>query len=334
LRAMRSVDISVDVEGATGLAAASTASTVHLPDGVAGPVTLVFGYPGGGYGRRYFHMTAHPGYSQAEHHTGLGVVVVACDHLGVGESSQPDTFELSYERIAAANHTTAREILSRLGNGTLAEGLAPMDIASVVGIGQSMGGCLLTVQQANHGTFDGVGLLGWSGIETNFPAPDGSRIRYPMPRRGTDLRPIAEQLLGVVAPEPDHYRFCFHWDDEEPALMEADLASYRPFTGVTRGDETTPWGSATVPACAVTMMTPGAVAAEAAAIDVPVLVACGERDVVEDPHAEPKAYTSSPEVRVVVVPKMAHMHNFGRTREVLWGAIDDFAATVKGGADS
>ena len=265
---------------------------------------------------------------------GEGLAVVACDHLGVGNSTQPDTFKLSYERLAAANHATATAILSRLTAGTLAGGLAPVQVGRVVGIGQSMGGCLLTVQQANHRTFDGIGLLGWSGIETNFPAPDGSRLRYPMPPRGTDLRPIAEQVLGVVAPDPDQFRFCFHWEDEEPALAEADLASYRPYTGMTRGDETTPWGSATVPACAVTMMTPGAVAAEAAAIDVPVLVGCGERDVVPDPEAEGGAYPTSPVVRVVVVPRMAHMHNFARSRDRLWREIVQFVAIVKGGVRS
>jgi pimeloyl-ACP methyl ester carboxylesterase len=326
---MRSVEVTVDVEEATGLAGVTTASTVHHPDTIEEPVTVVFAYPGGGYGRRYFHIVAEPGYSEAEHHTGEGMVVVACDHLGVGDSSQPDTFELSYERLAAANHATATEVLSRLASGN---GLPRVQVGAVIGIGQSMGGCLLTVQQGNHRTFDAVGLLGWSGIETNFPAPDGSRLRFPMPPRGTDLRPIAEQILGVVAPDPEHYRYAFHWDDEDPALMEADLASYRPFTGVTRGDATTPWGSASVPACAVTMMTPGSVAAEAAAIDVPVLVGCGERDVVPSPAAERAAYPASPEVRVVVVPRMAHMHNFARTREVMWRAVDELATSVKGRA--
>src|SRR5207247_1246243 len=105
----------------------------------------------------------------AEHQTGRGFVLVACDHLGVGDSSRPDTFELSYERLAAANHATALEVLDRLREGTLADGIDAVDVDAVVGTGQSMGGCLLTVQQANHRTFDGVGFLGWSGIETNFP---------------------------------------------------------------------------------------------------------------------------------------------------------------------
>ena len=133
-----------------------------------------------------------------------------------------------------------------------------------------------------------------------------------------------------MAPDEAHFRFCFHWDDEDPALVEPDLASYRPYSGVVRGDATTPWGSDGVPACAITMMTPGAVAAEAAAIDVPVLVACGERDVVPDPAAEPGAYTASPDVRVLVVPAMAHMHNFSRNRSLLWDGIGDWARSVPG----
>ena len=202
-----------------------------------------------------------PGYSQAEHHTRQGFAFVACDHLGVGDSDHPDTFSLTYENLAQANHATAQAVIAGLRDGQPdRRRRADRGEQLSSGMGQSMGGCLLTVQQANHRTFDGVAFLGWSGISTNFPAPDGGRISYPMPPRGTDLRPIAEQVLGVVAPDDSHYRFCFHWPDEEPELMEADLSSYRPYTDVVRGDEATPWGSATVPACAVTMMTPGAVA--------------------------------------------------------------------------
>jgi alpha-beta hydrolase superfamily lysophospholipase len=168
-------------------------------------------------------------------------------------------------------------------------------------------------------------MLGWSGIYTNFPAPDGSRITYPMPPRGTDLRPIADQVLGKVSPDVEHFRFCFHWPDEDPELVERDLDSYRPYTGVVRGDDATPWGSSSLPACAVTMMTDGSVAREAAAIDVPVLVASGSVDVIPDPWIEPTAYRNSRDVSVVVVPRMAHMHNFARTRAQLWDRIAAFA---------
>jgi alpha-beta hydrolase superfamily lysophospholipase len=76
------------------------------------------------------------------------------------------------------------------------------------------------------------------------------------------------------------------------------------------------------------MMTEGAVAQEAEAIEVPVLVGCGERDVVPDPWAEPGAYRGTCDVMVKVVPRMAHMHNFARTRVLLWDAIERFAHGV------
>ncbi len=327
---MRSYDIKVDVTGATDLPGElRTAATVHLPDRIDGPLPILFAFPGGGFGRRYYDVQTLPGYSQAEYHTDHEFAFVACDHLGVGDSDQPDTFALTYENLAAGNHAATESVVTGLSKGELIDDLPPVDVTVSVGMGQSMGGCLLTVQQANHASFDGVAFLGWSGVFTNFPAPDGSRIAYPMPPRGADLRPIADQILGVVAPDDSHYRFCFHWPDEEPGLMEADLASYRPYTDAVRGDETTPWGSSTLPACAVTMMTEGAVAPEAAAVDVPVLAASGERDVVPDPWAEPSAYRGTRDVTVKVVPRMAHMHNFARTRTLLWDAIEHFARGVQ-----
>lgn len=328
---MHSHEITTDVGDLPGLTGPlTTAATVHVPDRIDGSTTVMFAFAGGGFGRRYYDVQAKPGYSQAEHHTSDGFVFVACDHLCTGDSTTGDPLAYTYENLAEANHRTTTAILERLRSGTLASDLDAVAVERVVGMGQSMGGCLLTVQQANHATFDGVALLGWSGIYTNFPSPDGGRVTYPMPPRGADLRPIAEQVLGKVAPEEDEYRFCFHWPDEDPDLLERDLASYRPFTGLVRGDEATPWGSSDVPACAVTMMTEGSVAAEAAAITVPVLAASGERDVVPDPWAEPSAYRGSWDVSVFVVPRMAHMHNFARTRAQLWERIAAFARSIGG----
>ena len=306
-----------------------TAVTVFLPDSVGDSPAVWFGYPGGGFGRLYYDIQRRPGYSQAEYHTSRGDVFVACDHLAVGDSTVPkDLLSLSYEQISAANHATAVDILQRLASGDIDASIGPLHARAVLAMGQSMGGCLLTVQQANHRTFQGIALLGWSGIHTNFPSPDGGRVTYPMPPRGTDLAPIADQLLGVVAPSEEQFRYCFHYPDEDPELMESDLASYKPFSDVARGDDSSPWGSATTPPCAITMMTEGAVAKEAAVIDVPVFVGSGERDVVPDPWAEPTAYRASRYVTVSVTPRMAHMHNFAWTRRELWDRLSAFASAV------
>lgn len=330
---MRTYDLAVDVTGCVDLQGElHTAVTVFLPDTLPRPPVVWFGYPGGGYGRGYYDIQRLPGYSQAEYHTSQGDVFVACDHLAVGESTIPENLlSLSYEQIAAANHATAADVLQRLASGGLDSSLEPLEAEAILAMGQSMGGCLLTVQQANHRTFDGVALLGWSGIHTNFPSPEGGRVTYPMPPRGTDLSSIADQLLGVVAPTDEQYRYCFHFPDEEPELMESDLESYKPYSEVVRGDQSSPWGSASTPPCAITMMTEGAVAQEAAAIDVPVFVGCGERDVLPDPWAEPTAYRASRYVSVSVTPRMAHMHNFARTRRELWERLSGFATAVAGG---
>jgi pimeloyl-ACP methyl ester carboxylesterase len=76
------------------------------------------------------------------------------------------------------------------------------------------------------------------------------------------------------------------------------------------------------------MVAPGTVAPEAAAIRVPVLVVAGERDVVPDPWIEPNAYRSATDITVFVCPRMAHMHNFASTREILWSRLHSWGATV------
>lgn len=326
---MRSLDIRVDVTSSSDRhGPRETASTVHLPDHIDGPLTVLVAYPGGGYGRGYYNIAAPGNYSQAWHHTDDGFAVIACDHLGVGDSSRHDPFGLDFETLAAANHATVREILRRLTVGELAPDLPPQAIAGVVGIGQSFGGALLTVQQGRHGTFDGVALLGWSGIHTMFPVPGGGYQAVPVPPRGADLSSHVADIVESAAALEEHFRFCFHWPDSPAELREADFASYGAEPRAVRGSAELPWGSDATPPCAILMLAPGVVSAEAAAIDVSVLVACGERDVVSDPHAEPVAYRNSPDVSVAVYPRMAHMHNFAATRHQLWERIAHFARTV------
>src|SRR5438132_770438 len=68
-----------------------TAVDVYRPDELPERPVVAFGFPGGGYSRGYYDIR-HDGdaYSQAAFHVGRGWIVVACDHLGVGDSDQPD----------------------------------------------------------------------------------------------------------------------------------------------------------------------------------------------------------------------------------------------------
>src|SRR5690606_38523081 len=114
---------------------------------------------------------------------------------GVGDSSQPEPTSLTYERLAAANHATVTSVLGRLRDGTAVDGVGPMAIRGVLGVGQSAGGCLTIVQQARHQSFDAVGILGYSAIHTVIPSPDGVN-RAPQYQRnsGADMTENVEAL--------------------------------------------------------------------------------------------------------------------------------------------
>src|SRR3546814_8628099 len=100
-------------------------------------------------------------------------------YLGFGDSTIPEGNALTLDNVAAANHATVQEVMRRLNEGTLVDGLGPITNATTLGIGQSMGGCFAIVAQGQLGTFDGVGKLGYSGshtVVTTRPGQTGAEI--------------------------------------------------------------------------------------------------------------------------------------------------------------
>ena len=98
--------LMVDVSGSVALDGSHRLSAwVFPPEHVDGPVPLLFCLPGGSYTKAYWHLEVpgRPGYSFAEHLARAGMLVVAVDHLGVGESSRHSrAIDLTPEVIAAA----------------------------------------------------------------------------------------------------------------------------------------------------------------------------------------------------------------------------------------
>ena len=325
---MRQAVVRADVSEAVGLGEPlQTVATVCLPDGVPENPVICFGFPGGGYSRRYFtfDMPGDKGGGQAGWHTSRGWIFVACDHLHCGGSSQPtDPAKITYEHLVAANQATVQHVLGLLADGSLADEVPPIAAPVTIGIGQSMGGATIILQQGQYATFDGVGVLGWSGRHSVTWVPPGSpktAVRY-LPR-GTDMGALTPEVFTAAMPEMalgekgmPATTPSFHFDDEPADVVAADMIDYP-----NRGGSMPVWGSATIPPCSMTMMSPGAVASEAASITAPVLIAVGERDVCPDPMSEPKAYERASDVTVFVCPRMAHMHNFASTRESFWARI-------------
>jgi alpha-beta hydrolase superfamily lysophospholipase len=320
-------ELRVDVSDRLRLAGpVEIAATVFLPEepALSDPPIVIFGVPGGGYSRGYYdmHFPGHDGYSQAEYHTLRGVVFVACDPVGVGDSTLLEPAEITFELLAASHDAAVREICTRLGAGTLAAGVAPLAHFLRIGIGQSMGGKITVLAQGLHGSFDGIAVLGASAIHTVLPQPtaagyEAARSGHKLSRgAAVDGQSVAESSRSI-----EDFRYPFHWEDVPEDILRADMDRGYPL----RRAPAPPFGSLTIPPCAVTMMSPGVIAREAAAVTVPVLVGVGERDTCPNPLAEPSAYPNSGDVTVYIVPQMAHMHNFASTRAQLWQLIEAWA---------
>jgi alpha-beta hydrolase superfamily lysophospholipase len=290
------------------------AATLHLPPPalLKSDAPVLVAMPGAGYNRRYFDLP-EPGYSEAEHHVARGTIVVALDHLGVGDSSVPPDVA-SLTAVAAANSAAVSEIVARLKTGALTA--QPIVPSAVVGAGQSMGGFIAVLMQARHRPFDGIAVLGASLVCTRLPSRSGKELRF-----AGDADPRASARLLFLNAD---WRYAFHWDDVPEHLVAADMARMPPTFG-----EGAPWNSATAPDT-TGLVLPGAAAREAAGIDVPVLLGMGERDVCQDPLRELAAFQSARDLAHFIVPKMAHMHNFAGTRALLWKRIDAFVAQVAG----
>src|SRR5262249_21291974 len=120
-----------------------------------------------------------------------GAVVVAFDHLGIGDSSAvDDIFAITPWIAAAADDVATRVVLDGLRAGTLVGGIQPLSDLFVVAVGHSMGGMLSTVQQARHGTFDALVGLGHGGDGLpSFLTPDELALAD---------RPLAETASSIV----------------------------------------------------------------------------------------------------------------------------------------
>jgi pimeloyl-ACP methyl ester carboxylesterase len=315
----------IDVTEAAGLdQPVELAVTIFLPDPsrLGDQPVAIFAAPGGGYGRGYFDLSfpSHGDYSQADFHASRGIIFVAIDPIGVGESTIPDLSRISFETLAATHDSCARQLVDALELGTLTPDFPACRVLFKVGLGQSMGGGVSILTQGRYETFDAIAPLGVSAIHTTLPQRTQEEVAHGQQRFEEVEVGDTRHSPATVNNDGVDYLYPFHWEDVPADIIEMDMSGGYPLRRTVP-----PFGSATIPHCAVQMMTPGAFAPDAARVTVPILIGNGERDTCPDPHAEPLAYKASPDISVFTVPTMAHMHNFASTRALLWARIDGWA---------
>lgn len=277
----------------------------------AKPPVVLFCLPGGRCSTDYFDLEV-PGYadySMADYLATRGFIVVAFDHLGLGASSEVENIALITPGMAGVvNDRAHRFVLDELAGGTLMPELGPLAAVVAVGVGHSMGGMLLTVQQARHATFDAVAVLGHGGIGLPefLTAAERELADHP-PILEQDVVELAQARLagvsleGTSAPAPGAFLA-----RDVPKAVRAAYADQQ--TGH-------------LFACGLTSMLPHATDGEKAEIVVPVFLGFGQNDLIRDFLGSASAYTSCGDITLFVLPGSAHCHNQAALRTVLWDRL-------------
>jgi alpha-beta hydrolase superfamily lysophospholipase len=299
--------------------------TAALPDGATeGQPVIISGwlfYPedpgahpvsmtltaGGSYDKRYHHaiIPGHPGYSAAEYLASRGNIVLLSDHLGVGQSTRlPQQRKATRHIVAHANHAAVEQFHARLTAGTLHPGLPAIPSTTRIGGGHSMGGMLTILQQAEHKSYDGVMIMGYTADAVHFTL-HGQKLR------AADHIPTGD-VPDYSSNDRAALRQGFHWDDVPETVMTADdaLAVKTP-SGI-----------------GLDSIRAQIVKEEAGRITVPVYICLGERDVSPDAHAEPGYYRSSNDITLQILPHSGHCHTFASTREQMWNRMHRWSRGV------
>jgi pimeloyl-ACP methyl ester carboxylesterase len=312
--------LTFDVTGAVGSDEhLAQKAWLFLPERPADACAVLLCLAGGTYDKHYWHIDidGYPGYSFAEHLGDSGYVVIAVDHLGIGDSTDPiGSGPVGLGLLAKGDAEVARQVRERLRHGDLHEDLPPTN-APLIGVGHSMGACLTTMVQVTTHPYDAVVLLGYGVQITNVyqDTPDAAELE----ERIQQTIEVSCQLTGAKPTDAHLYA---------PRAYLADLfyAGEVPQDVI---DADTAVQSRTPLRAAAEVTTPGMVERYAHQVDVPLFLGFGAAlDVSPNPYAEPANYTGSPDVTLHLVPSSGHCHNFASHRTQLWDRIARWLPTV------
>jgi hypothetical protein len=301
-----------------------TTTVVADPEAVPNRPAVILAVPGGTYHRRYWDLRppGRSGYSKAAYLAERGIVFVAEDYFGGGDSSRPpDGDFIGLEVQADVAHDVYRQVRECISGGTLIDGLPPLPEAVFVGIGQSLGGFITMIQQGKYADYPAIGVFGASpllitGVREQ-PDWDGMSVqdrRDWVSSENARQSGLAELPMYHGAPR-GQFLGIFHVPDVPDDLFMYDEEQCHTLIPRASG---------------VDGMTPGFAKPFADRITQPVFLAFGDRDVSADPHREPAGYPASSDITLVVTANMAHMHNFADTRRLLWDRFHAWLGAVTG----
>ena len=273
--------------------------------------TLLYCLPGGGASHLYFDLGQSGGqdYSFASRMTGRGYRLMMIDHPGTGRNPLPPShsfltpWQASDYLAAAFPQFVAASLVA--ANGSAASRTAkPLTI----GVGHSMGGMMIVLHQARHRIFSGIALLGSSarGLDWGLDEQEKKYVDNPQAlKRDLEklvLRKFGTEFLRIKGSEIKDSAAKDSGSKDKPSNQS------RSFGGATlelteklRANTTELFAAG-----GLISMIRGSFSAEAAAIDVPIFFALGDRDIGAPPHEIPLDFKAAPQTVLHILEDCGH----------------------------
>ncbi|MEM9704778.1 MAG: alpha/beta hydrolase [Pseudomonadota bacterium] len=244
------------------------------------PKATFFCLPGGGMTRRYFDLGGP--YSFVERMTSLGYALICADHVGIGENSLG-------EDAAFTPRDAARVMVEAIPSLQSAAGVSDVPL---LGLGHSMGGFMTALIQGGHSPYAAIALLGAhaGGLDWGLDENEKSYAN----------RPDALEPVLVDLARKKFGKFFF----DQPGPSE----NSKIFGGENAGanDELRKATAPVYAAGGLMSMIEGSILTEAQAVRCPIFFAFGDNDIGRTPYLAPKEFTSSPDIRLIILPSTGH----------------------------
>ena len=243
-----------------------------------------------------------------------GFVVLAFDHLGVGESSKPEPIDGGYalgvEAVARVNQLALEGALERLAAGDPARGIPATRCTATIGVGHSMGSVLTVEQQAQARPHRALVLFSFStkGLP-RFLNEDQLVYAHDPVRTRRELGEIVRRSFGTpYPPRPNQ--------DETNRRAAFGVGTAPPFAEALLERVSTDL----LAVGGLLSMIPGGYAPSAEAIDIPVHILIGDHDLHGAPELADEL-PKCPEKTTRVLEDCWHCHFVANTRAAIWSEI-------------
>ena len=315
----------IDVASAVGLPApceivVDVVAPRHWREGLS-PVALCC-LPGGYLGRGYFDLQVEgdDSYSFAAFMAARGFVTLSLDHLGSGESTQPeDGYAVTLERVVDANRWALEKVLGELREPDPGGDRPDFGLLPSVGVGHSMGSALSVVQQARAASHAALVLFSFSarGLE-KYLLPDEKKFANRPEETWANLPELARARFSTPYP-----RVGGRSGEASQAAFGTGTAEAPAVRALKR------CGTNLVAQPGLLSMIPGGYAPFAADVRVPVFVGTGDRDLT-GPQEANDAFPRASEFVAYTLEDCWHCHNVARTRHRLWERTSRWIRSVVG----